>query len=35
MEEERVYPAIKTEEEVNEVVNNKLNVERLNYMIKE
>ena len=38
-EEERVYPVIKTEEEVNEMVNNKinkdLNIERLNYIIKE
>ena len=38
-EEERVYPIIKTEEEVNEMVNNKinkdLNIEKLNYMIKE
>ena len=25
MEEERVYPIIKTEEEVNEIVNNKIN----------
>ena len=39
MEEERVYPLIKTEEEVNEIVKNKinkdLNIERLNHMIKE
>ena len=38
-EEERVYPLIKTEEEVNEIVKNKinkdLNIERLNHMIKE
>ena len=38
MEEERVYPLIKTEE-VNEIVKNKiykdLNIERLNHMIKE
>ena len=39
MEEERVYSLIKTEEEVDEIVKNKinkdLNIERLNHMIKE
>ena len=39
MEEEIVYPVIKTEEEVNEMMKNKLNkdlnIERLNHMIKE
>ena len=34
-EEERVYPIIKNEKEVEQMVNDKLNVERLNYMIKE
>ena len=39
MEEEIVYPVIKAEEEVSEMVKNKinndLNIERLNHMIKE